>query len=69
MNNLARIRKERGVSQLRLSLLTGIAPGDISRIENNWIRPYPGWRRRLAKALGTTETELFPSEGETYVRA
>jgi len=68
MNNLAKIRKQKGVSQLRLSLLTGIAPGDISRIENNWIRPYPGWRKRLAKALGTTETKLFPAEEETYVR-
>ena len=37
----------------------------ISRIENGWLRPYPGWRERLAKALGTTEAELFPAEKGT----
>lgn len=61
-NNLRKIRNEKGLSQLRLSFLTGIPPGDISRIENGWLRPYPGWRRRLAKALGATEAELFPTE-------
>lgn len=60
MNRLKEIRNERGLSQLRLSLLTGIAPSELSRIENNWIKPYPGWRKRLARALGVTEAELFP---------
>lgn len=64
MNNLKKVRTEKGLSQLRLALLTGIAPGDISRIENNWLRPYPGWRKRLARALGTTESGLFPAEEE-----
>lgn len=59
-NNLQKIRQKRGVSQLRLSFLTGIAPSEISRIENGWIKPYPGWCKRLAKALGVPETKLFP---------
>ena len=63
MNKLKEIRNKRGLSQLRLALLTGIAPSEISRIENGWIRPYPGWRKRLARALGSTEVELFPEEG------
>lgn len=62
MNNLKKVRNERGLSQLKLAFLTGIAPGDISRIENGWMRPYPGWRKRLAKALSTTQAELFPDE-------
>jgi len=62
VNKLQKVRKEKGLSQLKLSMMTGIAPGDISRIENNWLRPYPGWRKRLARALGTTEAELFPDE-------
>jgi len=62
VNNLQKVRKEKGLSQLKLSMMTGIAPGDISRIENNWLKPYPGWRKRLARALGTTEAELFPTE-------
>ena len=62
MNRLKEIRNERNLSQLRLALLTGIAPSELSRIENGWIRPYPGWRKRLARALGVTEKELFPEE-------
>lgn len=62
MNNLKKIRNERGLSQLKLAFLTGIAPGDISRIENGWLRPYPSWRKRLAKALSTPQVELFPDE-------
>jgi len=64
LNRLQRIRKEKGLSQLKLSMMTGIAPGDISRIENSWLRPYPGWKKRLARALGTKATELFPQERE-----
>lgn len=59
-NKLKEIRKSRGLSQLRLSFLTGIPPSDISRIENGWTKPYPGWRRRFAMALGSNENELFP---------
>lgn len=62
MNLLKEIRTKKGFSQLTLAKLTNIAPTDISRIENGWVRPYAGWRKRLARALGTTETELFPGE-------
>jgi transcriptional regulator with XRE-family HTH domain len=61
-NKLKEVRKERGLSQLKLALVTGIAPGDISRIENGWLKPYPSWRQRLSRALGMPESELFPSE-------
>jgi len=61
-NNLQEVRKQRELSQLRLSFLTGIPPSDISRIENGWLKPYPGWRKRLARALGVSEAELFPIE-------
>jgi len=62
VNSLKKVRNEKGLSQLKLALMTGIAPGDISRIENDWLRPYPGWRKRLARALGVPESELFPDE-------
>jgi transcriptional regulator with XRE-family HTH domain len=68
VNNLARIRKEKGVSQLKLSFLTGIAPSEISRIENNKLLAYPGWRRRFAEALGVTEAELFPDGEKARIR-
>ncbi len=65
MNNLLReIRLKRGFSQLALAKLTNIAPTDISRIENGWLKPYAGWRKRLAEALGMTEAELFPEEAQ-----
>jgi transcriptional regulator with XRE-family HTH domain len=60
MNRLKEFRNKRGLSQLRLALVTGISPGDISRIENGWLKPYHGWRKRLARALNITEKELFP---------
>ena len=63
-NNLKEIRKEKGVSQVKLSRLTLIAPSDISRIENGWLKPYPGWRKRLAEALGVAEDKLFPNGKE-----
>lgn len=64
MNRLKEFRKQRELSQLRLAMVTGIAPTEISRIENGWLRAYPGWRKRLARALGTTELELFPEDAE-----
>jgi len=62
MNSLKEIRTKQGLSQLALAKLTNIAPAEISRIENDWLRPYPGWRKRLARALSVTEKELFPEE-------
>lgn len=62
MNRVREVRKEKGLSQLKLSFMTDISPWDISRIENDWLKPYPGWRKRLSKALGISEAELFPSE-------
>ena len=63
MNKLREVRKEKGLSQLKLAFMTGIAPNEISRIENGWLKPYPGWRKRLSRALGVPELELFPPEG------
>jgi len=63
MNHLKEMRTNQGISQLALAKLTNIAPSDISRIENGWLRPYPGWRRRLARALRVSERELFPDNG------
>jgi len=62
MNLLKEIRTKKGFSQLTLAKLTNIAPTDISRIENGWLKPYAGWRKRLAKALGVAEKELFPED-------
>lgn len=52
-------RLRRGLSQMQLSLLTGISAQDISAIENGRRRPGSGWRRRLAGALGVPEDRLL----------
>ena len=62
MNRLAEFRKLRGISQLNLSRMVNISPSDLSRIENNKLVPFPGWKRRLARALKGKVSEIFPDE-------
>ena len=59
-NNLRSIRVKKGLSQIELSARTGISQGAISCMETGKVFPYAGWRKRLAKALGVTEKEVFP---------
>lgn len=59
-NKLREIRKERGYSQTRLTQKTGISPSIISMIENGKLYAHPGWRKKFAQALETTEEALFP---------
>lgn len=57
---MLRLREERqrqGLSQVKLSMLTGIASTDISAIENGWKKPFPGWKKRIARALRIQESE------------
>jgi transcriptional regulator with XRE-family HTH domain len=62
MNRLAEIRKQKKISQLRLSKFTGISPSDLSRIENYRMLAYPAWKQRIARALNVPEREIFPQE-------
>ncbi len=64
MNKLKAARLARGLSQLDLTQKTGISPQTISQMENEKIYPYPGWRKKLSKALGVSEKELFPEVDE-----
>lgn len=60
-----RLREERirrGLTQTRLSALTGIAQSDISSLETGRRHMTAGWRRRIAQALGVTESELAANE-------
>ncbi|TEB14616.1 Helix-turn-helix domain protein [Pelotomaculum sp. FP] len=56
---LKKIREERGLSLVKLCQMTGIDPGNLSRIERGYIFPYSGWRKRLAEAFKMPEEELF----------
>ena len=68
MNRLREVRSAKSMSQLALAKLTDISPWDISRIENGVLKPYPGWRKRLAKALGVPERDVFPEDGASIGR-
>jgi len=63
-NNLRKIRKEQGFSQLELSYDTRIASTDISDIELGKKYPYKGWREKLAEALEVEEEKIFPKIDE-----
>lgn len=60
MSRLREARKRRGLTQFELAKRTGIHPTDIGKVEAGIIlKPFPGWRKRLAQALGLSEEELF----------
>ncbi len=60
VNRLREARELKNMSQLKLAILTNIVPGDISKLENRLLFPYPAWRKRLSAALEMPESELFP---------
>ena len=60
MNNLNKVRKRLRMTQAQISVLTGIHPSTISRIENGVIRCGASHRRRIARALEVEEREVFP---------
>ena len=64
LNNLRAIRTQRGLTQLDLATLTQIAPSNISSMENGKQFAYPGWRKRLAKALGVSEKSILWEVGQ-----
>jgi transcriptional regulator with XRE-family HTH domain len=59
-NNLKQIRIDKGLSQLELSRKSGVPGNIISNIENGKVYPYPGWRKKIVKALGMIEEVVFP---------
>ncbi len=58
-NELAAIRRARGLSQMELAARTGIHPATISRLEHSRIFPYRSWRQRLAMALKCKGEDIF----------
>lgn len=52
-------RQRRGWSKSELARRSGVGLTEISRLESGKIYPYPGWKRRLAEALGCDPDTLF----------
>ncbi len=63
-NRVKEVREARNISGLELSRMTKIAPSTIHNIENAKTIVYPGWKKRIAKALNTPLKKLFPTEKE-----
>src|SRR4051812_34144048 len=57
------IRKEKGMRQSELALLTGLKQPNLSRIENGLVSPRQVTLEKIAKALGV-EVQVFYSESK-----
>ena len=58
--NVARIRKEKAMTQETLASKSGIHRVTISRVENGQLTPGIALLKQLAKALSTTLEALIP---------
>jgi transcriptional regulator with XRE-family HTH domain len=56
---LRSLRKERLLTQVELSKMTGVAQDSISSLETGKRETHPGTIRKLAKALDVEPTELI----------
>ena len=56
---LVKAREDKGLSQSRLTMLTGIAQSQISRYEGNHNVPTPACTVVLASALGVSVDHLY----------
>jgi len=61
-NNVKALREKAGLSQTELARLACVANSNLSSIEHFKREPWPILRRRLARALKCTETDLFPEQ-------
>jgi len=61
-NNLRSIRTKKGLSQAQLSYKAKVSPSIISNIENEKMIAYPGWKRRIAKALEVSEADIWEAD-------
>src|SRR5579862_4431549 len=57
------MRKEKGMRQSELALLTGLKQPNLSRIENGLVSPRQATLEKIAKALGV-EVQVFFSESK-----
>jgi len=61
-NYLREARLKKGLSQVQLSVKTGIACTTISALETGKIFPFNGWKVKLAEALDVAIEDIFPEE-------
>lgn len=59
VNNIAKIRKEKGLTIRQLEYKTGISKSTLSRIENNQARLYLDSLEKISKSLKCDLKDLF----------
>ncbi|MBM4305710.1 MAG: helix-turn-helix transcriptional regulator [Deltaproteobacteria bacterium] len=69
MSRLREIRRNVGLTQFRLMVLTGINAAKISLHENGLVNFSEDEKRKLAVALGVSIEELFPDREMRLVAA
>jgi transcriptional regulator with XRE-family HTH domain len=57
---IRRLREERGWSQAKLGVLSGVGPAGVSQIETGRRNPSAGTLQRIADALEVEVRDLFP---------
>lgn len=58
MAKLKELRERKGLTRKELAIRTGIDYATLYKLEKGQLIVYPGWRKRLAQALGVKEEEL-----------
>ena len=61
-NRIKEFRERAGLSQAELARRVRVASPNLSAVENFQRVAWPKLRRRLARSLKTTESQLFPDE-------
>lgn len=65
IDNIRRIRQEKGISQLRLSVFCGTSASYIGLMETYKNIPKLSTIEKIAEALNVSVLDLFSSEGKT----
>ncbi len=60
INRIREVREKVGLSQTKLACQIGMAESTLSTLETGKRYPWPKVKRDIAKALKTSEGELFP---------
>ena len=66
-NYVREVREKRNISGAELARRAKLSPSDLSKLEKGQRQSFPGWRARIASALGLPETDLFPEEAPNSV--
>ena len=56
---LRELRQAKGLTQTQLAHKIGMASSCVSAVEGGARQPWPNFRRKVAKALGVSEEEIF----------